>query len=126
MAEIEDPDLEWRLIWRTDHSYEERDEYLSTGLPRYMSDKYNKVRFTFATENISDAEPDLNLSTNLMGSILTECRSQLCKANEDGEACWCRYKINTGKKKLVRSLLFSSRVLTSWTTFQHLRLSDHE
>ncbi|ETN00750.1 hypothetical protein PPTG_24199 [Phytophthora nicotianae INRA-310] len=30
-----------------------------------------------------------------MSSVLTNCRSHRCLANEDGDECYCRYKINT-------------------------------
>ncbi|OWY95466.1 hypothetical protein PHMEG_00034521 [Phytophthora megakarya] len=89
MVDVEDADLD-----------EERDDYLSTVLPRYKTDKHNIVRCTIdhlATANPSDADINLHLTTHIMGSILTKCPSQRCRANEDGESCWCRYKINTCK-----------------------------
>ncbi|KAE9018371.1 hypothetical protein PR002_g13122 [Phytophthora rubi] len=99
MSDADDGEFEdWRLIWRTDRAREDRDEYLSTVLPRYATDKHNRVPCTIdhlAKVDPSDADIDLQLTTHYMGSILTLCRSERCRTTADGEDCWCRYKINT-------------------------------
>ncbi|KAG2806638.1 hypothetical protein PC116_g21596 [Phytophthora cactorum] len=38
---------------------------------------------------------DLALDSHTMSSIMTNCRSARCYDNEEGDVCYCRYKINT-------------------------------
>ncbi|KAG3083066.1 hypothetical protein PI124_g19029 [Phytophthora idaei] len=79
---------EWRQIWRTDRGSDECDAYItSTSIDHWVS-----------------FEIDLALDSHTMSSILTNSRSARCHDNEEGDVCYCRYKINTceaGRTTLV-------------------------
>ncbi|KAF4144471.1 hypothetical protein GN958_ATG06319 [Phytophthora infestans] len=83
----------WVEIWRTANGMDVRDEYLNT-LPRYATEKNNKVTCKIDYwQEVHDMDAAFDHHT--MSSVLTNCRSHRCLANEDGDDCYCRYKIST-------------------------------